>query len=51
METTTGATGSSSIAVGPAGGIGETTTDIIRRQRAYTNQRTPGGSVKVKKVK
>jgi hypothetical protein len=33
------------------GELGGQTKDIMRRQKAYTNQRTPGGTVKIKKAK
>lgn len=29
--------------------LGNNTKDLIKRQKNYTNQRTPGGKVKVKK--
>lgn len=45
-----GATCSSSVAVVMTQ-LGETPEDMIRRQKAYTNQMTKGGPVKVKKAK
>jgi hypothetical protein len=45
-----GATGSSSVAT-VSTGLGGATTDLIKRQKSYSNQKTPGGTVKVKKVK
>lgn len=49
-EMTAGGTGAASIGavVAPLGGTKE---DVISRQKSYTNQRTKGGPVKVKKVK
>jgi hypothetical protein len=29
--------------------LGGSTKDLIKRQKSYTNQKTPGGKVKVKK--
>jgi hypothetical protein len=46
-ETTAGATGSPSIGVSIVS-QGNMPTEIIRRQQTYTNQRTKGGTVKVK---
>jgi len=45
-----GSTGSSSVATVSVG-LGETTAELIKRQKAYSNQQTAGGTVKVKKVK
>ena len=47
-ECTAGATGAASVGtvVSP---LGQSPMDMIRRQKKYTNQRTPGGTVKVKK--
>jgi hypothetical protein len=45
-----GATGSASVAT-VSTGLGGATTDLIKRQKSYSNQQTPGGTVKVKKVK
>ena len=45
-----GATGSAGVAT-VSTGLGGSTTDLIKRQKAYSNQKTPGGTVKVKKAK
>jgi len=47
---TGGATGSASIGVAVKS-LGKMPTEVIKRQQTYTNQRTPGGPVKVKKAK
>ena len=50
-DATGGATGTGSVAV-VMGELGGSTKDIIKRQKAYTNQRTPGSIIKgVKAVK
>ena len=43
-----GATCSSSVAAVMTG-LGGSTKEIVKRQKSYTNQQTPGGKVKVKK--
>ena len=45
-----GATCSSGVAVVMTQ-LGETPADMIKRQKAYTNQMTKGGPVKIKKAK
>ena len=47
---TGGATGAGSVGA-VVKGLGEMPNAIIKRQKAYTNQRTKGGPVKLKKVK
>jgi hypothetical protein len=49
-EASGGATGSPSIAVSFTQ-EGNMPNEIIERQKTYSNQRTPGGPVKVKKAK
>jgi len=49
-EATAGSTGSPSVAVSMTS-LGEMPNDMIARQKKYTNQRTAGGAVKLKKVK